>query len=130
MDEKGTIKKAADMDLMCKEIFSVSISDQQTRETIRKTWRDYHVLLEPHGAVGWAGLTEYLDQHPAENRKEQLFVALETAHPAKFPDEIQRLLGLDPPLPKSLEGLDKNPEIVMVMPLDYHEFKNYLMRMF
>jgi threonine synthase len=130
MDEKGIIHHAADMELMRKEIFSVSISDRQTRETIRKSYHDYSVILEPHGAVGWAGLSAYLQLHPQENTPEQLCVSLETAHPAKFPEEIQRLIGLDPPLPRSLEGLDGKPEFVTALPVEYQNFKKFLLNAF
>ena len=130
MDEKGNIRQAADMELMRKEIFSVSISDLQTRDTIKKVYQDYKLLLEPHGAVAWAGLTEYLQSHRFVNGNAQLCVSLETAHPAKFPDEIQRLIGLDPPVPGSLEGLDGKDEFVKMLPVDYQDFKEYLLNTF
>jgi threonine synthase len=130
MDEKGTIHRAADMELMRKEIHAVSISDEQTRDTIRKTYGDYQVILEPHGAVSWSGMIDYLRMNPLENRKEQLFISLETAHPAKFPAEIQQLLGLDPPLPKSLLGLDDKQEFITKLPAEYDDFKKYLLRSF
>lgn len=130
MDEKGNIHQAADMELMRKDIFSVSISDKHTRETIRKSYQDYKVILEPHGAAGWAGLMEYLEINPTDNHKDQLCVSLETAHPAKFPEEIQRIIGVDPPLPKSLEGLDGKPEFVTALPVDYLDFKRFLVDTF
>jgi threonine synthase len=130
MDEKGIIHHAADMELMRKDIHAVSISDEQTRDAIRKTYGDYQIILEPHGAVGWSGMMDYLRMNPLENRKEQLFISLETAHPAKFPDEIQQLLGLDPPLSKSLLGLDDKPEFITKLPAEYDDFKKYLLRSF
>ncbi len=130
MDEKGAIHKEADMELMRKEIFSVSISDKVTRETIRETYENFNVVLEPHGAVAWAGISQYLQLNPAENRDEQLFVSLETAHPSKFPEEIRRLIGVDPPLPKNLEGLDGKPEFVTELPVDYLDFKQFLLNTF
>ena len=130
MDEKGTILRPADMDAMRNEIFALSISDEQTRETIRKVYAEYHATLEPHGAVGWSGLMEYLKAHPNDNRYDQLCVSLETAHPAKFPEEISRLLGIDPDLPASLEGLDGKPEHVTSIPAEYQDFKQYLIRTF
>ncbi|MCX6306025.1 MAG: threonine synthase [Bacteroidetes bacterium] len=130
MDEKGNIHRPADMALMRKEIFSVSISDLLTRETIRKAYLEQHVLLEPHGAVGWAGLMEYLKINPMDDRQEQLCVSLETAHPAKFPEEIRQLTGLDPPLPASLEGLDEKPEFINSLPVDYLDFKKFLLTTF
>ncbi|MCK9422574.1 MAG: threonine synthase [Bacteroidales bacterium] len=130
MDEKGEIHKPADMELMRNELYSVSISDIRTRETIRKAYQNYKLVLEPHGAVGWAGLMEYLEKNPELNLKDQLCISLETAHPAKFPEEIQKLIGIEPPLPKSLEGLDDKHEFYEDLPNNYQDFKEYLMAHF
>ncbi|MDD4553798.1 MAG: threonine synthase [Bacteroidales bacterium] len=129
MDEQGKITVEADMVAMRKDMFSVSIDDTKTRETIQKSYRENGVLLEPHGAVGWAGLHEYLD-HVRGISKDQLCVSIETAHPAKFPGEIQKLLELEPAVPPSLEGLDHKPEFYSNLGLDYREFKAYLLEQF
>ncbi len=126
MDEQGKITVEADMVAMRKDLFSVSINDTKTRETIQKSYRENGVLLEPHGAVGWAGLHQYLDRLP-EISKDQLCVSIETAHPAKFPGEIQKLLELEPTVPPSLEGLDHKTEFYNNLGLDYREFKTYLL---
>jgi threonine synthase len=126
MDEKGVITRQADLDLMRKEIFSVSITDETTRQTIKDVWQDHNVLLEPHGAVGWAGLQAFLKSEGKDLDKDQLFVSLETAHPAKFPEEINHLLGIDPELPKSLQGLEIKEEHYLNMKNEYTAFKNYL----
>ncbi len=128
MDERGIIHRPADMELLRKELFSVSISDQKTKETICNAYQTYKLVLEPHGAVGWAGLMEYLKANPALDHHDQLCVSLETAHPAKFAEEIQRLLGITPPLPKSLEGLDDKPENYGTLPNNYQDFKDYLLK--
>jgi len=126
MDELGNIHKQADLDKMREELFTISIDDKTTRLTIEQTFRRFGVVLEPHGAVGWAGLEKFLFQNPEFNTPEQLCVSLETAHPAKFPEEIQRLLGIQPPLPKSLEGIEQKPEQYIKIDNDYNSFKNYL----
>jgi threonine synthase len=91
-------------------------------------------MLEPHGAVGWAGLERYLSslepQNPRTPEPLPLSISIETAHPAKFPEEIQRLLGVDPPLPPSLAGLDAKPEHYEHGPNDYGWFKEFLQRVF
>ena len=127
MDEKGVILKPADMELMRNELFSVSISDVLTRRTITEAYKNHGLLLEPHGAVGWAGLQEFMKQNPGFNSPGQLCISLETAHPAKFPEEIHRLIGVDPPLPASLAGLDRKPEVFEDIPNGYTDFKNYLL---
>lgn len=126
MDESGKIFRAADMELMQRELWSTSISDELTRETIRQAWKVHKLLLEPHGAVGWAGLEEYCRKHKNGCSPEQVCVSLETAHPAKFPEEINRLLKFDPELPPSLEGLEDKTESYDSIDNDYEAFKNYL----
>ena len=127
MDEKGIIHCGADMDRMRRDIFSVSISDEETRDTIAEVYKSYGIILEPHGAVGWAGLKRYFDQNPEENTADQLCITLETAHPAKFPGEIRRITGIEPALPVSLTGLDGKQEFVTPMDNGYPSFKNYLL---
>jgi threonine synthase len=51
---------------------------------------------------------------------------LETAHPAKFPEEIERLLGFSPNVPPSLAALDTMPEDFNRLPVDYGQFQQYL----
>jgi threonine synthase len=127
MDEKGQIHKQADLDLMREEIWSVSITDEETRKTIAETYRKDGVLLEPHGAVGWAGLLEFLKVFPHFDTPNQLCVSLETAHPAKFPEEIEKILNIEPDLPPSLEGIDHLPEHIAHMENDYQAFKKFLL---
>lgn len=127
MDEKGNISRQADLKLMQNELFSVSVTDEQTRQTIRETWENHNVILEPHGAVGWAGLQAYLEQEGADLHRDQLFISLETAHPAKFPEEIQNLLGFDPDLPPCLQGLENKEEKFGRLNNDYRQFKAHLL---
>lgn len=126
MDEKGEIHQQADLSRMREELFSVSISDEETRQTIIKAWEKHRLLLEPHGAVGWAGLWRYFDQNPGVDTPERLCISLETAHPAKFPEEINRLLGFDPELPPSLAGIEDKEESFIKLEKDYHAFKAFL----
>ena len=124
MDEKGFISKSPEMEVMRKEIFSTSINDDTTKQTIKEAFDKHNVVLEPHGAVGWKGLELYLNEH--ETNKDQLCVSLETAHPAKFPEKIIEILGFDPELPESLKGLDDKHEHFDKMKNNYQEFKKYL----
>jgi threonine synthase len=126
MDEKGIIHQQADLESMRNQIWSCTVSDAETRETIVDTWNQDHVLLEPHGAVGWKGLQSFMNSNPAYSGNAPVCISLETAHPAKFPEEIDRLLGFDPELPDSLKGLDGKPEFVEKMDLNYPAFKEFL----
>jgi threonine synthase len=122
VDRTGNVHRYPDLAEMRRNIFSVSISDQETRQTIKNIYERYRIVLEQHGAVGWAGLTKYF----STDAKKQLAVSLETAHPAKFPEEIQKLLGINPDLPASMKGLDQRQGNAIAMRNNYDNFKNYL----
>ncbi|MCU0235660.1 MAG: threonine synthase [Acidobacteria bacterium] len=125
MDEKGHLGRSPDMERLRRDIFAVSITEAETRQAIRSAYERLGLLLEPHGAVGWAGLQKYLQEEPAPG---QLCVSLETAHPAKFPEEIRSILGFDPPLPPSLEGLEAREESFATLASDYPAFKEFLQK--
>jgi threonine synthase len=126
MDENGNIIREPDIQKMRSEIAAYSITDKETIETVKALHRKYGVLAEPHGAAGWAGLMEYFRHYPADDNPDQLAIALETAHPAKFPEEIQKVLNIDPILPPSLEGLDHLEESFEKIQNDYSHFKEFL----
>jgi threonine synthase len=131
MDEQGKVSKEPDFAAMRRDIYSTSVDDAGTRQAIKDAWSKYKTMLEPHGAVGWAGLVRYLESlNPRPLEPSPLAISIETAHPAKFPEEIQRLLSVDPPLPPSLAGLDAKPEHYEKGPNDYGWFNDFLQRVF
>ena len=122
VDRVGQVHRYPNIEEMRKYIFSVSVTDEQTRGTIKSVYKRYKVILEQHGAVGWAGLEEYFNT--ALDKK--LAICLETAHPAKFPEEIQKLLGLTMPLPESMKNIDQREGSAVSINNNYDDFKNYL----
>jgi threonine synthase len=122
MDETGLLRKTPDMERMKKELWATGIDDEDTRATIIRAWQHHRLLLEPHGAVGWLGLERYLEQHPGSTKA----VLVETAHPAKFPDEIEALLGFSPEIPPSLAEVETREEHYLTMPADYDAFRRLL----
>jgi len=126
MDENGVIHKTPDENKLKADMYAVSINDELTRDTIKYVCEKHNVLLEPHGAVGWAGLQKFYTENKNFNHNSQLSVTLETAHPAKFPKEINNILGIDPILPASLADLDNKEEKMTQMKNDYNSFKNFL----
>jgi len=130
MNENGIITTAPDVNKMHEDIFAVSITDSTTVEVLRRMYKKHEVLLEPHGAAGWAGLQQYLNSYPADDRADQLCISLETAHPAKFPEQIRKLLDVEPVLPPSMEGLDKMEETFDKLDNDFSLFKKFLLERF
>jgi threonine synthase len=126
MNESGEIVKMPDLSAMKHDMFTISISDKETLEILKKVYMKHKVLLEPHGSVGWAGLQQYYNYAPEDHHADQVAVCLETAHPAKFPKEIQDILGIDPELPPSLKGLDEKEERFIRIENNYSTFKQIL----
>ena len=128
LDETGTLRKAPDLDRMREDLYAVSISDDQTRLTIKDVYERFGKLLEPHGAVGWAGMEQYFRDHPEQ--RDRLTVCIETAHPAKFPDEIRAIVGVDPAAPASIADLDERQEDYGRISSDYAALRDWLLSRF
>ncbi len=125
VDRMGVVHVYPDLKEMRRRIFSVSISDEETKKTIRRVYDQYNILLEPHGAVGWKGLELYLEACCGPIAEP--CVCLETAHPAKFPDEIIELLGITPEVPRSMKDLDKRTGEPVELPADYGRLRSFLL---
>lgn len=115
----GVLKKTPDMERLRRDFVSYSISEEEVDEVIIRFYRDYGILVEPHGAVGIKAAEKSGEKPP--------IVSLETADPAKFPEKIKALLGIEPPTPPSLSSLDSKKEEFAVIENDYDEFKKYLL---
>ena len=124
MDETGKMHQQPDLEAMQCDLFSSSVSDERTRETIKEVYDKYKLLLEPHGAVAWRGYQDWL---AAEGGDDVPAVILETANPAKFPEEIERLFKWSPDVPTAMAEALKLPEDYDRMGVDYEKFREYLL---
>ncbi len=124
MDETGKISKQPDLVAMRRDIFSTSISDERTVAGVRDFWNRFQLLLEPHGAVAWQG---FLDWNAVEPLGDAPAVIVETANPAKFPDEVEKVVGWPPDVPPAMTAAIQLPEDYDRMDADYEKFKNYLL---
>ncbi len=122
MDENGQIRTMPDMKHLRAELISYSITDEETKATIQSAYKQHRVILEPHGAVGWAALQHYRK----DTKSTETCVSLETADPAKFPDTIQELLHIDPPLPPKMAAQQSLPEHLHEIPVAYDQLKDFL----
>lgn len=123
IDAAGTVHRQPNIEAMRRDLFATSVSDADTRTAIRDAWAKHKLLLEPHGAVGWKGFQDYIAQEPLNGAPA---VVVETAHPAKFPDEIEKNLGFAPDTPPALAALDAMAEDYDSMAADYGAFKAYV----
>ena len=124
MDETGAIHRQPDLAGMRRDLFSSSVSDDRTRATIKEVWDQYQLLLEPHGAVAWRGFQDWQQTEPLGDLPA---VILETANPAKFPEEIERMVGWSPDIPPNMKITNQLPEDYDRMPADYTAFRDYLL---
>jgi threonine synthase len=101
---------------------SYSISDAETKTTIKEVFEKENYLLDPHGAVAWSALEKYLKQHPEEKG-----FLLETAHPVKFYDTVESVIQQKIPIPENVKSiLNKEKESVLMEP-DFEKLKEYLL---
>jgi threonine synthase len=127
MDEDGNVSDEPNMDMMRKELYGVSVSDAITKVTISDVHRKFNTILEPHGAVAWKGIEEYIRSGRGSASGNKLFISLETAHPAKFPDELKQIIGRDPDLPHTLSGLTGKKEDYISIENNYENLKHIIL---
>ncbi len=96
------------------------VDDEQTLEIIGRVYRESGELLDPHTAIGLA-------TGQAHRRDPAIpLVALATAHPAKFPDAVERATGVRPKLPARLADLFDRPERVTLLPNDLRTVQEFV----
>lgn len=128
MNEKGEILKSPDLKKMQKELYAVRVTDNETRSTIESFYREYGKLLEPHGAVAWLGLKQYLKTVPEHNGNDLVCISLETAHPAKFREEISNVLNFQVELPESLSKVEFRNEEYISLENNYDLLKSFIIQ--
>lgn len=127
MDETGRMIIKPDLEKMRKDFIAQSVSEEATRSTIMECEAKNKVLLEPHGAVAWRGLEKYLASAEGKQSKDKLCVSIETAHPAKFAEEVFRSTGIVPEMPAALTKIKNKAESYKKLENDYSCLKKFLL---
>lgn len=105
-----------------KDVKGCRYSDQQIRETLKQVYDQCGYLLDPHGACGYRALEQYLTDG-------QVGIFLETAHPAKFTETVESIIGKGKvELPEKLAAFMKGKKQSLEMTKEFDDFKTYLMR--
>jgi len=107
-------------DAIVSEISGVSYNDLQIAETLKACYSETGYLLDPHGACGYRALKEGL----ADN---ETGVFLETAHPAKFLETVEKIIGEKVEIPLKLQEFMKGEKKSLSLSKDFKDFKNYLL---
>lgn len=105
---------------MTRSITGYSFNDEQTKETIRRTFEDSQYILDPHGSVGYSGMSDYLSTHDSAG------VVLETAHPVKFRETVEGQIGKELTMPGHIDTHNKEKES-RPMDTDFSSFRAFLL---
>ncbi|MBR4845742.1 MAG: threonine synthase [Bacteroidaceae bacterium] len=103
------------------EISGTTYTDEQIRETVKQTYTQTGYLLDPHGACGYRALAEGLQ--PGE-----VGIFLETAHPAKFLETVEGIIGDKVEIPAKLQEFMKGTKQSVPMSKEFTDFKEYLLK--
>ena len=101
-------------------ISGATYSDDQIRETMRRCYAETSYVLDPHGACGYRALEEQLSEG-------EVGIFCETAHPAKFKEKVDEILGIDIAIPERLQAFMKGRKQSIAMTKDYDDFRRYLL---
>jgi len=102
-------------------ISGATYSDAQIREIMRQCYQETGYILDPHGATGYQALVDGLQ--PGE-----IGVFCETAHPAKFKEKVDDILGIDVEIPDRLAAFMKGEKQSVPMTKNFEDFKKFLMQ--
>ena len=102
-------------------ISGATYSDEQIRQTMRQCYEETGYILDPHGACGYQALADGLQ--PGE-----VGVFCETAHPAKFKEKVDDILGIDVEIPERLAAFMRGEKQSVQMSKEFGDFKAYLMQ--
>jgi len=102
-------------------ISGATYSDEQIADTMRRCYKETGYVLDPHGACGYQALKDGLK--PGE-----VGIFCETAHPAKFKEKVDAILGTDIEIPERLQAFMKGQKQSVPMTKDFQGFKAYLMQ--
>ena len=101
-------------------ISGATYTDEQITETMRQCYAETGYILDPHGACGYQALKDGL-------RPGEVGIFCETAHPAKFKEKVDAILGIDVEIPDRLRAFMEGEKQSVPMSKDFQDFKRYLL---
>lgn len=112
-----------DLSSLTSDITGYQFSDLETAQTIESVFKAKRYTLDPHGAVGYLGLKKYL----IENSTGEAGIFLETAHPGKFNEVVEKSIHQKIDLPERLLQFVKKQKTSVVMKNDFEQLKEILL---
>ena len=105
-----------------KVLSGYTITDEETKATLKQVKNETGYLLDPHGAVGYLALQRYLAEHTGDKG-----IFLETAHPVKFYDAVEPVINETVPVPEAIQQILPLKKQSVVMDAEYELLKEYLL---
>ena len=102
------------------DISGATYTNEQIAETMKAVWQTEKYLLDPHGACGYRALQEGL-------QADETGIFLETAHPAKFKDTVEEIIGEEIAIPEKLQAFMRGEKQSIEMSKQFADFKSYLL---
>lgn len=103
-------------------MYGYSYTDKEIREIIARVYDESGYLCDPHGATGYQAAQSYRKEHPGLTG-----IFLETAHPAKFREIVEEVIGKPVELPERLAAFAGREKKALQIQPDYKEFRQYLL---
>ena len=107
-----------------KKMTACSINDSETKAVLKKVYNSFHYLLDPHAAVGYAALENYLQKHPAQKG-----IVIETAHPVKFFDVVEPVIHAPVTIPSAIQHQLTLPKKSILMENNTAALREFLLKM-
>lgn len=112
------------VDNMRNSIIGKSYTDEQIKVVVKAVHEQFGYVLDPHGAIGYMGLTDYLGEHSQDVNG----VFLETAHPAKFFEDIENILKQKVEIPANLKSIMQQEKKSIKIKAELQALKDFLLK--
>lgn len=113
----------SDLEKVRTEIVGKSYNDEDTKKAMKSVFEETGYIMCPHTAVAYLGLSEYLK----ESNSDAIGVLLSTAHPAKFIDIVEDIIGKQIEIPEKLATVLKKEKKSILMSNNFTDFKQFLL---
>lgn len=109
-----------DINKLKKNISAYSFSDKTTEDAIKEIYNETGYIADPHGAIGYLGCKEYLKKNSNAHT-----IFLETAHPSKFPEIVEKILDRNITIPPQIQAVIKKQKFAKKVK-NYDDFRSKL----
>jgi len=106
------------------DITGYSFTDDEVKSYIAKIYSNYKYLMDPHGSIAYMALKSHLELNP-----DYTGIFLETAHPAKFHDTVEEVIGTKIEIPEKLAAFTKREKKSIQISSNFLDFKDFLMKL-